>query len=169
MAGGFGGAKSGVSEKTTSIFLESAYFDGTHIRKTSKLHGLKTDASFRFERGSDPNITVYAIKRAAMLMKELAGGIISSDIIDVYPVAVENFKVEISYSRINTLIGRNIEKQTVKDILASLEISVVAENEDGLSLSIPPFKVDVSREADVVEEILRIYGYNILELTNSLH
>ncbi len=169
IAGVFGGAKSGVSDKTTSIFLESAYFDGTHVRKTSKLHNLKTDASFRFERGADPNITVYALKRAAMLMKELAGGTISSEIVDVYPVPVENFKVEVSYKRINTLIGQQIEKETVKNILISLAIEIVSENEEGLQLSVPPFKVDVTREADVVEEVLRIYGYNNIELSDSLH
>lgn len=169
IAGVFGGAKSGVSGKTTSIFLESAYFDGTHVRKTSKLHGLKTDASFRFERGADPNITIYALKRAAMLMKELAGGTISSDIVDVYPNPVENFKVEVSYKRINNLIGQEIDKVTVKNILTSLAIDILSENEEGLQLSIPPFKVDVTREADVVEEILRIYGYNNIDLSDSLH
>ena len=169
IAGVFGGAKSGVSEKTTSIFLESAYFDGTHVRKTSKLHGLKTDASFRFERGADPNITVYALKRAALLIKEITGGTISSEIVDVYPNPVENFKVEVSYKRINTLIGQQIEKDTVKNILTSLAIGILLETEDGLNLSIPPFKVDVTREADVVEEILRIYGYNNIDLSDSLH
>ena len=169
IAGVFGGEKSGVSEKTTSIFLESAYFDGTHVRKTSKLHGLKTDASFRFERGADPNITVYALKRAALLMKEIAGGIISSEIVDVYPDPVRNFKVEVSYNRINTLIGKQIDPETIKNILKSLEIEILSETEDGLLLSVPPFKVDVTREADVVEEILRIYGYNNIELTDSLH
>jgi phenylalanyl-tRNA synthetase beta chain len=169
IAGVFGGAKSGVSDSTTSVFLESAYFDGTHVRKTSKLHGLKTDASFRFERGSDPNITIYALKRAAMLMKEIAGGTISSEIVDVYPVPVENFKVEVSYKRINTLIGQHIDKDSVKNILTSLAIVIVSENEVGLQLSVPPFKVDVTREADVVEEILRIYGYNNIKLSDSLH
>jgi len=169
IAGVFGGAKSGVSESTTSIFLESAYFDGTHVRKTSKLHGLKTDASFRFERGADPNITIYALKRAAMLMKEIAGGIISSEIVDVYPAPIENFKVEVSYKRINTLIGQQIDKETVKNILTALAIEILSESDDGLQLSIPPFKVDVTREADVVEEILRIYGYNNIHLSDSLH
>ena len=169
IAGVFGGAKSGVSEKTTSIFLESAYFDGTHVRKTSKLHGLKTDASFRFERGADPNITIYALKRAAMLMKEIAGGTISSEIVDVYPSPVENFKVEVSYKRINTLIGKEIQKETIKSILTSLAIEILSENEAGLQLSVPPFKVDVTREADVVEEILRIYGYNNIDISDSLH
>lgn len=168
IAGVFGGAKSGVTEQTTSIFLESAYFDGTHVRKTSKLHGLKTDASFRFERGADPNITVYALKRAAMLMKEIAGGTISSDIVDVYPAKIKNFEIEVSYSRINTLIGKQIDKETVKNILESLEIGILSETDEGLNLSVPPFKVDVTREADVVEEILRIYGYNNIGFSDSL-
>jgi phenylalanyl-tRNA synthetase beta chain len=169
VAGVFGGAKSGVSDKTTSIFLESAYFDGTHVRKTSKLHGLKTDASFRFERGADPNITVYALKRAALLMKEIAGGTISSEIMDVYPAPVENFRVEVSYKRINSLIGKQIDKETIKNILTSLDIEILSESEEGLQLSIPPFKVDVTREADVVEEILRIYGYNNIDLSDTVH
>ncbi len=168
IAGVFGGAKSGVTEKTTSIFLESAYFDGTHVRKTSKLHGLKTDASFRFERGADPNMTVYALKRAAMLMKEIAGGIISSEIVDVYPTVIKNIEIEVSYKRINTLIGKQIDKETVKNILTSLEIGILSETEDILLLSVPPFKVDVTREADVVEEILRIYGYNNIDFSDSL-
>ncbi len=169
IAGVFGGAKSGVSEKTTAIFLESAYFDGTHIRKTSKLHGLKTDASFRFERGADPNITVYALKRAAMLIKEITGGTISSEIVDVYPEPVRNFEVEVSYNRINTLIGKQIGRETIKNILTALSIEILSESEEGLQLSVPPFKVDVTREADVVEEILRIYGYNNIDLSDSLH
>jgi phenylalanyl-tRNA synthetase beta chain len=169
IAGVFGGAKSGVSEKTTSIFLESAYFDGTHVRKTSKLHGLKTDASFRFERGADPNITVYALKRAALLMKEIAGGNITSEIVDVYLNPVANFEVEVSYNRINSLIGKQIDKDIIKSILTSLAIEILSENEEELRLSIPPFKVDVTREADVVEEILRIYGYNNIDLSDSLH
>jgi len=168
IAGVFGGAKSGVTENTTAVFLESAYFDGTHVRKTSRLHGLKTDASFRFERGADPNMTVYALKRAALLMKEIAGGSISSEIVDVYPVAVKNFEVEVSYNRINTLIGKQIDKGTIKNILTSLEIGIQSETDAGLKLSVPPFKVDVTREADVVEEILRIYGYNNIDLSDSL-
>ena len=169
IAGVFGGVKSGVSDSTTSVFLESAYFDGTHVRKTSKLHGLKTDASFRFERGADPNITIYVLKRAAMLMKEIAGGTISSEIVDVYPNPIENFKVDVSYKRINTLIGQHIDKDTVKNILTSLDIEILSESNEGLQLSVPPFKVDVTREADVVEEILRIYGYNNIDLSDSLH
>jgi len=169
IAGVFGGAKSGVSENTTSIFLESAYFDGTHVRKTSKLHNLKTDASFRFERGADPNITVYALKRAAILIKEIAGGEISSEIVDVYPTAIENKTIEVSYKRINTLIGKQIPKEEIKSILTDLAIKINNETEEGLQISIPPFKVDVTREADVVEEILRIYGYNNIEFSDSVH
>jgi phenylalanyl-tRNA synthetase beta chain len=168
IAGVFGGVKSGVTDKTTSVFLESAYFDGTHIRKTSKLHNLKTDASFRFERGADPNMTVYALKRAALLMKELAGGIISSEIVDVYPHPVKDFEVEVSYKRINTLIGKQIDKETVKNILTSLKIGILSESDESLLLSVPPFKVDVTREADVVEEVLRIYGYNNIDFSDSL-
>lgn len=168
IAGVFGGAKSGVTETTTSVFLESAYFDGTHVRKTSKLHGLKTDASFRFERGADPDITIFALKRAALLMKEIAGGKISSEIVDVYPVEIKNFNISVSYSRIDALIGKHIDKSVVKRILTSLEIGIVSENQDVLQLSVPPFKVDVTREADVVEEILRIYGYNNVDFSDSL-
>lgn len=169
IAGVFGGAKSGVTAETKNIFLESAYFDPTTIRKTSKFHGLKTDASFRFERGCDPNITVYALKRAIMLMKEIAGGEISSDIIDVYPNNINKKTVEVSYNNINRLIGKVIEKEKVKSILTSLEIEISKETEEGLSLLIPTNKVDVCREADVIEEILRIYGYNNIELNSELH
>jgi phenylalanyl-tRNA synthetase beta chain len=168
IAGVFGGAKSGVTANTKAIFLESAYFDGTHVRKTSKLHGLKTDASFRFERGADPNMTIYALKRAALLMQEIAGGVISSEVVDVYPEVVQNFEIEVSYKRINTLIGKQIEKETVKNILSSLEIGILSETDEGMLLSVPPFKVDVTREADVVEEILRIYGYNNIDFSDSL-
>jgi len=169
IAGVFGGVKSGVTASTTSIFIESAYFDPTHIRKTSKFHGLKTDASFRFERGADPNITIYALKRAALLIREIAGGYISSEIVDVYPSPLKHFTIEVSYQRMNALIGKNIDKDTVKNILLSLEIEILSENEEGLTLSVPPFKVDVTREADVVEEILRIYGYNNIETSDSVH
>ena len=168
IAGVFGGVKSGVTANTKAIFLESAYFDGTHVRKTSKLHGLKTDASFRFERGADPNMTIYALKRAALLMQEIAGGVISSEVVDVYPEVIQNFEIEVSYKRINTLIGKQIEKETVKNILLSLEIGILSETDEGMLLSIPPFKVDVTREADVVEEILRIYGYNNIDFSDSL-
>lgn len=169
IAGVFGGEKSGVSEKTTSIFLESAYFDGTHVRKTSKLHNLKTDASFRFERGADPNMTIYALQRAAMLIKEIAGGDISSDIVDVYPSPIADRNIELSYQRINTLIGKQIPSDEIKSILKDLAIKIVSENAEGLAVAIPPFKTDVTREADVVEEILRIYGYNNIDFSHSVH
>lgn len=169
IAGVFGGAKSGVTAETKNIFLESAYFDPTTIRKTSKFHGLKTDASFRYERGCDPNITVYALKRAIMLMKEIAGGEISSEIFDVYPLAIEKKSVDVTFKNINRLIGKVIEKEKVKSILTSLEIEIINETAEGLNLLIPTNKVDVCREADVIEEILRIYGYNNIELSSELH
>ena len=169
IAGVFGGAKSGVTDATTTIFLESAYFDATTIRKTSKFHGLKTDASFRYERGTDPNITVYALKRAVLLIKEIAGGKISSEIVDNYPEAKERKRVEVTYKNINRLIGKEIDKLKVKNILTALEIEISEENEEGLSLLIPTNKVDVLREADVIEEILRIYGYNNIEINSELH
>ncbi len=164
IAGVFGGLKSGVSATTKNIFLESAYFNSVSIRKTAKFHGLNTDASFRYERGADPNITVYALKRAALLLKEITGGKISSEIVDVYPTPILPFKVELSYSNCDKIIGQKIEHSLIKKMLGSLEITIVSENEQGLTLSIPPFKVDVQREIDVIEEILRIYGYNNIQL-----
>jgi phenylalanyl-tRNA synthetase beta chain len=169
IGGVFGGAKSGVTAKTTSIFLESAYFDPTHIRKTSKLHGLKTDASFRFERGTDPNMTIYALKRAALLMKEIAGGTVSSEIVDVYPVKIENREIDVTITGIESLIGKRIGREEIRKILLSLEIEILSETAEGFILSIPPFKVDVEREADVVEEVMRIYGYNNVETSESVH
>jgi len=163
IAGVFGGQKSGISEKTKNIFLESAYFNPVSIRKTSKHHGLKTDASFRYERGADPNITIYALKRAALLIKEIAGGKISSDIVDVYPNPIDNFRVELNFQNLNKLIGKAIPVAAVKNILTNLKIEITAESPEGLSLLVPPFRADVQREADVVEEILRIYGYNNVE------
>lgn len=167
IAGVFGGIKSGVSENTTSVFLEAAYFNPVSVRKTAKRHGLNTDASFRFERGVDPNNVIYALERAASLICELAGGECSS-ITDIYPEKIENFKVDFSYSRCNTLIGKELEKETVKSILSNLDIEVVSENGDQAELSIPPYRVDVQREADVVEEVLRIYGFNNIELPSKL-
>ncbi|MBN8697455.1 MAG: phenylalanine--tRNA ligase subunit beta [Bacteroidetes bacterium] len=169
IAGVFGGIESGVSESTTNIFLESAYFNSTSIRKSSKRHGLKTDASFRFERGTDPNITVFALKRAALLIKEIAGGSISSEIVDLYPAPVENFKVPFSFEKCNSLIGKKLDKELIKNILTSLEIKIESESNDALLLSIPPFKVDVTREQDVIEEVLRIYGYNNIEIPTALN
>jgi phenylalanyl-tRNA synthetase beta chain len=165
IGGVFGGLHSGVKETTTSIFLESAYFNPVSIRKTARRHGLNTDASFRFERGVDPNETVYALKRAALLIQEIAGGTVSSDLIDVISDAtiLQYFPVEVSYSNIVRLIGKDIPKETLKQILVSLEIKIIQESEEGLSLEIPPYRVDVKREVDVIEELLRIYGYNNIE------
>lgn len=160
IAGVFGGKSTGVNESTKNIFLESAYFDAVTIRKTSKHHGLKTDASFRYERGTDPNITVYALKRAALLMKEIAGGKISSEIIDIYPEPVEHYIVPFSYKNCDRLVGKTIERSKIKTILTSLGIEIRSEGSEGLQLAVPPYKVDVQREADVIEEVLRIYGYN---------
>jgi phenylalanyl-tRNA synthetase beta chain len=168
IAGVFGGIKSGVTEKTTAIFLESACFDPVYIRKSAKHHLLNTDASFRFERGSDPNMTVWALKRAAMLIKEIAGGKITSEIVDVYPEPVEHFRVEISYANVNRLIGNEIAPHTIQSILTSLEIEVEKKNDKGMVLRVPPYRVDVKREADVIEEILRIYGFNKVEIGSSL-
>ena len=168
IAGVFGGIKSGVTKPTTSIFLESACFDPVYIRKTARHHQLNTDASFRFERGSDPNITVWALKRAALLIKEIAGGSISSKLVDEYPEIVEDFRVEISFSHVDRLIGNHIEPTSIRSILESLEILVEEESESGMILRVPPYRVDVQREADVIEEILRIYGFNRVEISNNL-
>ncbi len=168
IAGVYGGLKSGVTESTTSIFLESAYFNPVYIRRTSKYHGLKTDASFRFERGADPDITVFALKRAAMLIKEVAGGTISSEIKDYYPTPISPFSTKLKYANVDSLIGKSIDRTTIKKILNDLGISITEENSDGLTLSVPLFKVDVQREADVIEEILRIYGYNNIEFEESV-
>jgi phenylalanyl-tRNA synthetase beta chain len=169
IAGVFGGIESGVIESTNRIFLESAYFNSTSIRRTAKRHGLKTDASFRYERGTDPNITVYALKRAAMLIQEIAGGTVSSKLIDIYPEKIEHFKVPFSFATCDCLIGKSIEQDLIKKILNSLEIEIEHEGHDALLLSVPPFKVDVQREQDVIEEVLRIYGYNNIEIPSSLH
>jgi phenylalanyl-tRNA synthetase beta chain len=169
IAGVFGGIKSGITSSTTNIFLESAHFNPVSIRKTSKRHGLQTDASFRFERGTDPNITVWALKRAALLMKEIAGGKISSDIIDVNPEKIENVRTEVSYRNIERLIGKHIEKDTIRKILGLLDIVILNENDDNLLLEIPAYRVDVRLEADVIEEILRIYGYNNVEINEHVN
>jgi len=169
IAGVFGGIKSGVTSSTRNIFLESAHFNPVSIRKTSKRHGLQTDASFRFERGTDPNITTWALKRAAVLMKEIAGGTISSDVIDVYPEKIENARVEVSYKNIERLIGKHIEKDTIQKILILLDILIIKEEDDILVLEIPAYRVDVKLEADVIEEILRIYGYNNVEINNHVN
>ncbi len=168
IAGVFGGIGSGVTEHTSSVFLESACFDPVYIRKTARHHQLNTDASFRFERGSDPNNTVWALKRAAMLIKEIAGGEISSELIDVYPEPVEEARVEISFAHVERLIGNRLEPANIRSILESLEIRVEEENEQGMVLRIPTYRVDVLREADVIEEILRIYGFNRVEISDGL-
>ncbi len=169
IAGVFGGAKSGVTNNTKDIFLESAYFNPVYVRKTARRHGLNTDASFRFERGVDPNITVYALKRAALLIKELAGGNISSNIVDIYPNPVKNFKIDITFANINRLIGNEIDKESIKHILTSLEIQISKEDDKGLTVLVPPYRVDVKREADIIEEILRIYGYNYVAITGHVN
>lgn len=168
IAGVFGGAKSGVKESTTAVFLESAYFNPVSVRKTSKRFGLKTDASFRFERGVDPNITVFALKRAALLIQQVAGGVISSEISDLYPSPVEPFAVEVTYHNIDRLIGKAIGQDTIKSIIQALDIAIVKETAEGLSLQVPPYRVDVTREVDVIEEILRIYGYNNIEIPTQI-
>ena len=169
LAGVFGGLKSGVTETTTDVFLESAYFNPTWIRKSARRHGLNTDASFRFERGIDPNTTVYVLKRAAMLVKELAGGEISGDIIDIYPETITPYPVTLTYNRVNSLIGKEISEDIVKEILSSLEIEIVNEDSGTLELKVPTYRVDVRRDCDVIEDILRIYGYNNVEITESVH
>jgi phenylalanyl-tRNA synthetase beta chain len=169
IAGVYGGIHSGVTENTTAIFLESAYFNPVSIRKTAKRHALNTDASFRFERGIDPNITEYALKRAALLIQEIAGGEITSDIVDLYPNKIEDFQVFLSFDNTTKLIGQEIEKETIKSILTSLEIKVNNVTEAGLGLTIPSYRTDVRREADVIEEILRVYGYNNIEFSNKLN
>ena len=168
IAGVFGGAKSGVTETTKNIFLESAYFNAVSVRKTAKRHGLKTDASFRFERGTDPNMTVFALKRAALLIQEVAGGVISSEISDFYPSPVEPFDVDVTYRTIDRLIGKAIPHDEIKSILTALEIEIVNETGEGLSLKVPPYRVDITRDVDIVEEILRIYGYNNIKIPTQI-
>ena len=169
IAGVFGGTTSGVTENTKNVFIESAHFNSVSVRKTAKRHDLHTDASFRFERGSDPNITVYALKRAALLIKEIAGGEISSEIIDVYPEPVADYKVDLTFRNLKRLIGKEIEKEKVKSILDSLDIKIIAEDEEKLSLEVPTYRVDVLREVDVIEEVLRIYGYNNIEISEHVN
>jgi phenylalanyl-tRNA synthetase beta chain len=164
IAGVFGGMKSGVSEQTTRIFIESAHFNPKSIRKTSKLHGLQTDSSFRFERGVDPNGTLFALKRAALLLKELAGGSIASEIVDVYPHPVPEREISVRYAAIDRLIGKQIPRDQISSILNDTGIRILTGDPDTLLLSVPTYKMDVTREADVVEEILRIYGYNNVEI-----
>lgn len=168
IAGVFGGAKSGVSVDTKSIFLESAYFNPISIRKTARMHGLHTDASFRYERGGDPQITEYALKRAALLICEIAGGEISSNITDVYPTPIECKEVLLTFSHVDSLIGKKIENAEIREILHSLEMEIVNGNETACLVRVPTNKADVYREVDIIEEILRIYGFNNIELTEHL-
>ena len=168
IAGVFGGLDSGSTEATTDVFLESAYFHPTWVRKTARRHGLNTDASFRFERGIDPNNVIYCLKLAALMVKELAGGTISSDIKDVYPTPFEDFKVDLSYEYVNSLVGKVIPVETIKSIVNSLEMRVLEDTPEGLKLAIPPYRVDVQRPCDVVEDILRVYGYNNVEIPTTL-
>ena len=169
IAGVFGGLHSGVSEETTSIFLESAYFDPISIRRSAKRHNLNTDASFRFERGIDPNITEYALKIAALLIIDVAGGEITSDVIDAYPLKIEDYQVRLSFENTKNLIGEEIPREIIKGILMSLDIKVNNVTETGLGLTVPAFRNDVQREADVIEEILRVYGYNNIRTTTKLN
>ena len=169
IAGVFGGINTGVTEKTKAIFLESAYFDPVSVRKTAKRHGLNTDASFRFERGIDIENVEYALKRAALLIKELAGGDITSDIVDFYPKRIDENQVFLTFSKTHSLIGQEILQDTIKSILASLDIKVKSVTEAGLGLSIPTYRNDVQREVDVIEEILRVYGYNNIDFKNKLN
>jgi phenylalanyl-tRNA synthetase beta chain len=169
IGGVYGGLDSGVTENTTSIFLESAYFNPVFIRKTAKRFGLNTDASFRFERGIDPNITEYALKRASILIEDLAGGNIASEITDIYPTKIEDHQVRLSYQNAFRLIGEDISTDSIKDILASLDIKINNHTETGLGLTIPAYRVDVTREADIVEEILRVYGYNNITTSPKLN
>lgn len=169
IAGVFGGLHSGVSEQTKTIFLESAYFDPVSVRKTAKRHALNTDASFRFERGIDPNITVIALKRAAMLIREIAGGKITSEVTDIYPSPIEDFEVKVKYAHIDRLIGKKIDHELIENLLESLDVTIVNVNCEEMYLRVPSYRVDVTREADVIEDILRLVGYNSIEIGNSMH
>ena len=168
IAGVFGGKGSGTYETTTNVLFESAYFNPTTIRKSARRHGLGTDASFRFERGIDPNGTIYALKQAAIMACELAGGKVSMEIKDVYPEPIDDFKVELSYKYAHDLIGKEIHHDTIKSIVRSLEMTIDSETAEGLSLTVPAYRVDVQRPCDVVEDILRIYGYNNVEIPSAV-
>ena len=168
IGGVFGGLDSGVTEQTTDVFLESACFHPTWIRKTARRFGLNTDASFRFERGLDPNQTIYVLKRAALLMQEVAGGKITGAIQDIYPSPMAPYTVELTYDKINTLVGKVIPVETVKSILASLEMEIVSETVEGLTIHVPVYRIDVQRDVDVIEDILRIYGYNNIEFSDNV-
>ena len=168
IGGVFGGLDSGVTETTQNVFLESAYFNPVSIRKTARRHGLNTDASFRFERGCDPTNTIYVLKRCALLIQEVAGGTISSEIVDIYPQEVKPFEVEITLQKINSLIGKEIGKENIETILGALEMRIVNRTEEGYTLHVPAYRVDVQRDVDVIEDILRIYGYNNIEIGEKL-
>ncbi|MBR3566534.1 MAG: phenylalanine--tRNA ligase subunit beta [Paludibacteraceae bacterium] len=169
IAGVFGGKDSGVSETTTNVFLESAYFDPVSIRETARYHGLNTDASFRFERGVDPNNTIYVLKRCALLIQEIAGGKISSEIVDVKSREFPHFNVELSIEKCNSLIGKELGKEQIETILRALEVEIDSFDGKVWKLRVPPYRVDVQRDVDVIEDILRIYGYNNVELSDKLH
>jgi phenylalanyl-tRNA synthetase beta chain len=169
IGGVFGGLHSGVTEKTTHIFIESAYFDPVSVRLTSKRHTINTDASFRFERGVDPEMILVALKRCALLIKEIAGGKISSEIVDVYPSPMKPVSVSVTFANIDRLIGKKIDRNLIRSILLSLDFALSSESADGYELIVPQYRVDVTREADVIEEILRIYGYNNVEVSGTLH
>lgn len=169
IAGVFGGIDSGVTGTTHDVFLESACFDPVYIRKTSRHHGLQTDASFRFERGSDPSITVWALKRAALLIREIAGGSISSEVVDVYPEPVEEARVYIRFGHINRLVGNRIDPDIIRSVLESLEMRMEESDDEGMVVRVPTYRVDVTREPDVIEELLRIYGFNRVEVDGHLH
>lgn len=169
LAGVFGGVNSGVTENTSNIFLESAYFDSVSVRKTAKRHGISTDSSFRFERGIDPAITEYALKHAALLIQSVAGGEITSDIVDLYPKKIEDHQVFLTFDNVNRILGEVIPKEEIKKILVSLDIKVNSMSDIGLGISIPAYRADVTREIDVIEEILRVYGYNNITFSSKLN
>lgn len=169
IAGVFGGLNSGVTEETTNVFIESAYFDPVSVRKTARRHGLNTDASFRYERGCDPNNTLYILKRCALLIQEVAGGTIASEPVDVYPEVLSDFPVSLALDKVYQLIGKEIGKETVETILKSLEIKIISEDKGVYQLEVPRYRVDVQRDVDVIEDILRIYGYNNVEISDKLN
>jgi phenylalanyl-tRNA synthetase beta chain len=169
IAGVFGGVDSGVTDETVNVFIESAYFNPVRIRKTSRYHGLVTDSSFRFERGTDPNMTVYALKYAALLIKELGEGEISSDIVDIYPQVIEPAQIEMSYSNIKRVVGKNIPATEIKSIVEALEMKIISDKDDSFTVMVPSYRVDVKREFDVIEDILRIYGYNNVDIPSQVH
>lgn len=168
IAGVFGGQKSGIKASTSNIFLEVAYFSPVWVRRTATFHGLKTDASFRYERGTDPNMPPFAIRFAALLVQELAGGTILDGVIDNYPNPIENLEIQVKHKNINRLIGKNLDDELIKTILESLDIKVLTDDAFEMTVSVPPYRVDVTREADVIEEILRIYGFDNIELSENL-